>query len=109
MKKSPLLLLLLVLSESDQFKYAFNPYSWISRHKSTTRQLLGAASVLHILGNLALTILLLTISSNNYPGGAAIRYLHQVVPENETVNVHIDNFAAQTGVSRFTQLHKHWR
>lgn len=84
-------------------------FFWEGREKSGTRQLLAIGCVLHLLVNAAFTTLLLTISANNYPGGAAIHKLHQIIPPDAFANVHIDNYVAQTGVSRFTQLHDHWR
>ncbi|XP_045583564.2 dol-P-Man:Man(7)GlcNAc(2)-PP-Dol alpha-1,6-mannosyltransferase isoform X1 [Procambarus clarkii] len=84
-------------------------FFWEGREKSGTRQLLAIGCVLHLLINVAFTTLLLTISANNYPGGAAIHKLHQIIPQDAKVHIHIDNYAAQTGVSRFTQLHDHWK
>ncbi|MCL4129532.1 UNVERIFIED_CONTAM: hypothetical protein GTU68_030038 [Idotea baltica] len=34
---------------------------------------------------------------------------HQMLPPTENVHLHIDNFSAQTGVTRFTELHSNWR
>lgn len=84
-------------------------FLWEGRDKSTSRQLLAVGSALHLVGNVVFTTFLLTISANNYPGGVAVQKLHQIVPQDVNVSVHIDNFSAQTGVSRFTQLHDHWR
>ncbi|XP_071546925.1 dol-P-Man:Man(7)GlcNAc(2)-PP-Dol alpha-1,6-mannosyltransferase [Panulirus ornatus] len=84
-------------------------FFWGGREKSGTRQLLALGCALHLLVNVAFTSLLLTISASNYPGGAALYKLHQILPKDANVNVHIDNYAAQTGVSRFIQLHDNWR
>ncbi|XP_064106910.1 uncharacterized protein LOC135215886 [Macrobrachium nipponense] len=84
-------------------------YLWEGREKSGIRQVFALGAALHLLANVSFTTLLLTISANNYPGGLAIHKLHEIVPPETFVNVHIDNYAAQTGVSRFTQLYDHWK
>ena len=61
-------------------------------------------------------ILMLKVSQLNYPGGEALMKLHTLEHERQSATVYIDNYAAQTGVSRFGQLHdtssesgsKHW-
>jgi len=52
---------------------------------------------------------LLTISYWNYPGGYALQTLHKV--EKNAVNpfVHVDVFAAMTGVSRFGEKESGWK
>ena len=58
---------------------------------------------LALLGHLV--IYLLYVSSLNYLGGEAMRLLHQLEVDrmNSPLSVHLDVFACQTGVSRFTQ------
>jgi len=64
----------------------------------------------HIIGNLAFTLILLSAAIKNYPGGHAMTLLHTIEYDNLDANytIHIDNLAAQTGVTRFTQLSNHW-
>ena len=64
----------------------------------------------HLVINLLLSSSLLYVSSLNYPGGQAIRLLHQLEAENTNtpLTVHLDNLACQTGVSRFTQEVPGW-
>lgn len=68
---------------------------------------LGAAG--HLLANAMLTCFLLLVSRVNYPGGEALALLHELEPAEANVTVHIDVLAAQTGISRFGQLHSNWR
>lgn len=64
----------------------------------------------HIIGNIVFTILLSSAAIKNYPGGHAMTLLHKFENKNLDANytIHIGNFAAQTGVTRFTQLSDHW-
>lgn len=71
--------------------------------------LLALGVISHLIANFVLTGFLTTVSRVNYPGGEALRLLHELEGPEANVSVHIDNFAAQTGVSRFGQLHTHWR
>ena len=59
-------------------------------------------------------VIFLTASRLNYPGGMALRMIHEAVDETKmllstashsSIKLHIDNLAAQTGVSRFGELH----
>ncbi|KAB7503712.1 putative Dol-P-Man:Man(7)GlcNAc(2)-PP-Dol alpha-1,6-mannosyltransferase [Armadillidium nasatum] len=84
-------------------------FFWTTRLKSTSRKVFAIASALHIVGNLIFTSLFLSISSHNYPGGVAMQKFHQIIPPNSTVYLHIDNYATQTGVTRFTQLNPNWK
>lgn len=64
----------------------------------------------HIIGNIVFTVFLLSAAIKNYPGGHAITLLHTLESNNLEANytIHIDNLAAQTGITRFTQLSDHW-
>ena len=91
---------------------------WDNRTKSKLRALFALVAVGHLLVNAALTAFLLAVSRTNYPGGEALDLLHRLESPDSyamgngvanNVTVHIDVLAAQTGVSRFGQLHDHWR
>ncbi|KAI9341958.1 Alg9-like mannosyltransferase family-domain-containing protein [Obelidium mucronatum] len=79
---------------------------------------IGTPSFLHTLLALLLPCLLLAsfvfaniateISSLNYPGGVAMKAIHQFIPPSSTtdvsVKVHMDVYTCQTGASRFMEL-----
>ncbi len=81
---------------------------WQNRSKSWNRKFLALGACLHLLGNVAFTMLILGMSRANYPGGAAMESLHRRVNSVGDVRVHLDNLACQTGVSRFTQVQEGW-
>ncbi|BET03438.1 unnamed protein product [Nesidiocoris tenuis] len=79
---------------------------WITKHKTSTRLILSSLATLHLISNFILTFVFLTVAYHNYPGGVAIMGLNNL--SNGTAHVYIDNLAAQTGVTRFTQTHNNW-
>ncbi|VDM46724.1 unnamed protein product [Toxocara canis] len=83
---------------------------WINRHKSWLRYLIAIGLCAHLIANCVGTCVLVYASSRNYPGGSAIAYLQfmQRFDKQKPISVYVDNFAAQTGVSRFLQLYDAW-
>merc|ERR1719356_443659 len=58
---------------------------------------------------LAATVILASAALYNYPGGEAFRNLHQIIQDtgaqpSKKMNIHIDNAAAISGVSRFGEI-----
>ena len=100
----------------------------VIRKPSLFTKLWCSIAVLHVVANLIFSSLMLYISSYNYPGGkinsifmikittcelinflgSAMLKLHELEDPNTNVYVHICNYAAQTGVSRFTQINENW-
>ncbi|XP_041378039.1 probable Dol-P-Man:Man(7)GlcNAc(2)-PP-Dol alpha-1,6-mannosyltransferase [Gigantopelta aegis] len=81
---------------------------WQNRTKSPVQHLLSLYAVALLVCNVIITGGFLYVSHHNYPGGVAMDTLHQI-EHDVHVNVHIDVFTAQTGVTRFAQRNAHWR
>ncbi|KAG7298077.1 hypothetical protein JYU34_018847 [Plutella xylostella] len=85
-------------------------YIYIRRSKAPIFELMFWGAVVLIVGNLVLSTALVSVAVKNYPGGAAILKFHKNVRDEPYAHVHICNLAAQTGVTRFTELHEPaWR
>ncbi|VVC94833.1 unnamed protein product [Leptidea sinapis] len=83
-------------------------YIYIRRSKAPIYELLFWGSVLLIVCNLIFTTTLVLVAMSNYPGGVAMTRFHKLLKHEPYVHLHISNLAAQTGVTRFTQIQDHW-
>ncbi len=81
---------------------------WTRRGKSIIYATLSLALVGSVLVSFFASIMLLGISSLNYPGGEALRILHNEMnhPPKPHFDVYFDNLACQTGVTRFLENHQ---
>ncbi|ORY19400.1 Alg9-like mannosyltransferase family-domain-containing protein [Clohesyomyces aquaticus] len=80
---------------------------WTRRGKSVLYAVLSLALLASVFLSFMASTTLLAISSLNYPGGAALQFLHTRVqhPYGHHFQVYFDNLACQTGVTRFLENH----
>jgi alpha-1,6-mannosyltransferase len=86
-------------------------YLWTRRAKNALYALLSLVLVCSVFLSFAASTALLAISSLNYPGGAAVTYLHRNIqhlqpPSHHPLKAYFDNLACQTGVTRFLEDHR---
>jgi alpha-1,6-mannosyltransferase len=86
--------------------------SWIWTRR--TKSLLYGFMSLILLGSvflsLAASLLMLIISSQNYPGGIAMTRLPEIITNDQPiVRIHLDNLACQSGATRFLEYHQNRR
>ncbi|KAI8425231.1 hypothetical protein MSG28_007035 [Choristoneura fumiferana] len=84
-------------------------YIYMRRTKAPIYELLFWGTMVIILGNVLLSIAFVSVAMTNYPGGVAMTRFHKLLKNEPFVHVHISNLAAQTGVTRFTEIHNHWK
>ncbi|XP_026734890.1 dol-P-Man:Man(7)GlcNAc(2)-PP-Dol alpha-1,6-mannosyltransferase [Trichoplusia ni] len=83
-------------------------YIYVRRTKAPIFELLFWGSIIVILGNIVISLAFVLVAMTNYPGGVAITRFHKLLRNEPFVHIHICNLAAQTGVTRYTQINDRW-
>lgn len=83
-------------------------YIYIRRTKAPIYELLFWGTIVVVISNIIMSVALAMVAMTNYPGGMAISKFHKLLKNEPFVHVHISNLAAQTGVTRFTQINDNW-
>ncbi|KAL4702273.1 hypothetical protein ACJJTC_018587 [Scirpophaga incertulas] len=83
-------------------------YVYNRRNKAPIFELLFWGIIIIIIGNIVMSLSFVLVAMTNYPGGVAISKFHKMLNNEPFVHVHICNLAAQSGVTRFTQLNDNW-
>ncbi|KXS98880.1 hypothetical protein AC578_10857 [Pseudocercospora eumusae] len=83
---------------------------WTRRSKSYLYRVYSILLIVSTLASFVVSYGLLYVSSLNYPGGAALKRLHEDarMDYRDSVRVYMDNLSCQTGVTRFQQLQPTW-
>ncbi|RUP52373.1 Alg9-like mannosyltransferase family-domain-containing protein [Jimgerdemannia flammicorona] len=81
---------------------------YIRSLKSPAYRILLALVGLGLLASFAASTVMAWVSSYNYPGGHALRRLHELRWETEDIRVHMDVYTAMTGASRFGEVKGRW-
>ena len=83
---------------------------WNRRSKTIFYRSLSFLMVVTTMASFLASTALLYISSLNYPGGEALRRLHDLTAANQhaPMRVYLDNLACQTGVNRFQEIRRAW-
>jgi alpha-1,6-mannosyltransferase len=93
--------------------------SWLQRRRaqSIVWRLVWLAFIAALLAGVGTTVVSVAASKSNYPGGTALRLLHQLgdkrhaqdaLHKGKNVTVHIDVLPAMTGVTRFGERGAPW-